>query len=140
MDEIGDNDKDDDESSEIEDNLSVSDNEADSVLRTSSPNPEKTTTESSSGNKGANVARIAPHSSVVDLNEWKIECERVAPKLRSNQRRTNSEWRQRVHQASDSASKVDSILSLSQTDLNAISRYVAYTQNKYFILINNHSI
>jgi hypothetical protein len=130
LDEVGDNDNDNNnDESDIEDNVSINENDdLDSYSRNSTQ--LKITTSDMNRSIGrqmkeANVSQIA-HTSVVNINEWKLECERVAPKLRSSQRRINSEWRQRVDQASDSASKVDSILSSSQIDLTSLSRYVRF--------------
>jgi len=129
LDEIGDNDDNDDESSDIEDNLSISENDDADLVSRSSLHLKVTTSEVNNRSIGGQMketkillSQVAIRSSVVNINEWKLECERVAPKLRSSQRRINSEWRQRVDQASDSASKVDSVLSLSQADLTSLSK------------------
>lgn len=126
MDETGNNN--DDEVDDIEDNLSVSDNENDMISGTHSTNlntMENDVNQSGNGQDARSLpAQVVTRPSLVDVNEWRTEVERVAPKLRSSQRRINSEWRQRVEQATSSANKVETTLTLAQADLTALSRYV----------------
>ena len=61
---------------------------------------------------------------MIDPNEWKIELERVAPKLKSLQFRANSEWRNHIVQVVDSTTSIEKVVSNTKSDIAATMRYI----------------
>lgn len=121
MNEVGDDD--DHDESDIEDNLSAaSDTDADTDAVPHKSDNKNNTVEPHRGGVQEIQAKSSAPRSIVDVNAWRSEAERVAPKLRSSQRRVTSEWRQRVDQATEGARKVDGALSSAQADLAALAR------------------
>lgn len=60
----------------------------------------------------------------VDPIEWKIELERVTPKLKAHQTLGTNEWRSHVDQTITSKSSIERILEDAQSDLQSINRSV----------------
>ena len=60
---------------------------------------------------------------MIDPSEWKIELERVAPKLKSQQFRANSEWRNHIVQVIDSTNSIEKVVTNTKSDIAATMRY-----------------
>lgn len=69
---------------------------------------------------------INPNSALlhgmIDPSEWKVELERVAPKLKSKQFRANSEWRNHIVQVLDSTNNIEKVLNNSKSDIAGTMR------------------
>ncbi len=61
-------------------------------------------------------------TSDTDPIAWKIELERVGPKLRAQQQLSTNEWRAHVDQTVVSKAQIDKILPVTQDDLKIIGR------------------
>lgn len=58
----------------------------------------------------------------VDPIEWKIELERVGPKLRSKQQLSMNEWRAHVDLTVSSKGHIEKVLSETKGDLSAMNK------------------
>lgn len=66
----------------------------------------------------------------IDPIEWKIELERVGPKLRSKQQSSMNEWRAHVDMTVSSKSNIEKVLGETQGDLSAMNKEVSEELNK----------
>jgi hypothetical protein len=62
----------------------------------------------------------------IDPIEWKIELERVGPKLKQRQQTSMNEWRAHVDMTISSKSHIEKVLDETQTDLQGLNKYVLY--------------
>ena len=63
---------------------------------------------------------------LVDPIVWKTELERVGPKLKAQQLLSTNEWRAHVDQTVANNEKIEKVLSVTQSDLQIMNKYVYY--------------
>jgi estrogen-related receptor beta like 1 len=61
----------------------------------------------------------------IDPNEWKIELERVAPKLKSFQQRLTTEWRNHVVQITENSTNIEKVSTSTRSELVGATRNVS---------------
>jgi len=119
---------DDDEDDEIEDEA-IGNNDDDAIFEDAN---RQDMNEISLDNSNHQILQAA-----IDPIEWKIELERVGPKLKAQQQLSLHEWRAHVDQTLDSKSEIEKYLSDTMKDLTIMNKVVldetsrARTKEKY---------
>jgi hypothetical protein len=102
----------DDNDTDVEDNFDLADGAEDEPYHSNMP---------MKGAESIDAPSTLLHADI-DAAEWKVELERVAPKLKSQQYRANSEWRSHIAQVVDNSTSIKNVLVTTKSDITTTTR------------------